>query len=552
MDLVPSMAVPAAAAVPALSGMEGGEAFVVLLAGMLGEVASQAEPGTTPIPISAPASAGPAAWPGQAADAVAAAAVPAPDLPGEAILLPEGVPPVSTLPDAPALLPTEEADTRPEPEPAMADTTAGAPPVVPLPVSPAAPAPVPVTRPVALAEAKAAPARGGEAAGDASSRPALRPEAAVPPIPDAAPLAEIAAATPATSQEAAPGRAEPALSQPGSLQAGSPLRGADQDAPVSAPPSQAATQPALLSSALPASASAAPAVPATAGTIHQTPADQVASLRPPARVAAPSNGALAGRPGTAPAASIAKATSQEGAAEAMAAPPGPPSPTDAPTAAAELAQPVAPPGSGEAVSMPERRDLAGRPHEAAASVATPAPAGPVQADTRLPQPDSPVLGTTSQAAAPGEATPPPRSHAPIPLPARQVAPFVVALALGPDSSINLTLDPVELGRVEVAIERHGTEAHISLRAERPETLALLQRDRAELERALSSAGLSGADGRGASLSFGLGGGGEGQASRERRPSQGGGAPRDAMPLDPANTETTRAPSTARSLIDLAI
>jgi flagellar hook-length control protein FliK len=63
---------------------------------------------------------------------------------------------------------------------------------------------------------------------------------------------------------------------------------------------------------------------------------------------------------------------------------------------------------------------------------------------------------------------------------RQVAPFAVALALGPDARVTLTLEPAELGQVEVSIERQGEAAAVRVVAERPETLALLQRDGREL------------------------------------------------------------------------
>jgi hypothetical protein len=170
---------------------------------------------------------------------------------------------------------------------------------------------------------------------------------------------------------------------------------------------------------------------------------------------------------------------------------------------------------------------------------------------------APAEAAPTQAAAPPAPLAPPvaeppaptaRPAAPIPWPARQVVPFAVSLALGKDDSISLTLEPLELGRVEVAIAR-GAEAHVSLRAERPETLALLQRDRAELERALANVGLGG-DGRGPSLSFGLGAGSGGEERRDRRPA----------PRDPAGSRSAaiaavgpiQAAASARGLIDLAI
>jgi hypothetical protein len=101
-----------------------------------------------------------------------------------------------------------------------------------------------------------------------------------------------------------------------------------------------------------------------------------------------------------------------------------------------------------------------------------------------------------------------------------VAPAVVALGLkagGAEGSgagrIELLLEPAELGRVEIRVEPRGGPGEttaVRILAERPETLALLQRDARELDRALTQAGLGGADGRGAgggcTLSFALGDG----------------------------------------------
>ena len=191
--------------------------------------------------------------------------------------------------------------------------------------------------------------------------------------------------------------------------------------------------------------------------------------------------------------------------------------------------------------------------EPAPSAAPPDPRPSTPADTMATAPETPPASTPGGASvatvtAPEPTAAPPRPSAPIPWPARQVVPFAVSLALGSDDSISLTLDPVELGRVEVAITR-GAEAHVSLRAERPETLALLQRDRAELERALAGTGL-GSESRSPNLSFGLGFGGGGDDRRDRRPvARDGQAVRPAMPT-PAPLPHQAAP-TARGLIDLA-
>ena len=120
--------------------------------------------------------------------------------------------------------------------------------------------------------------------------------------------------------------------------------------------------------------------------------------------------------------------------------------------------------------------------------------------------------------------------APMP-PARQLAPQIVALSLktgGAEGSapgrIELLLEPAELGRVEIRVEP-GTgptdTTAVRILAERPETLALLQRDARELDRALNQAGLgadTGTGGGGFTLSFALGSGarqgsdGEGSSS----------------------------------------
>lgn len=79
----------------------------------------------------------------------------------------------------------------------------------------------------------------------------------------------------------------------------------------------------------------------------------------------------------------------------------------------------------------------------------------------------------------------------------QIAPALVSLAGGPPGTQRLTLrlDPVELGLVQIRIDRvRGAPAEVSIIAERPETLALLKRDQHQLHLALDQAGIQ-ADGR---------------------------------------------------------
>ncbi len=135
-------------------------------------------------------------------------------------------------------------------------------------------------------------------------------------------------------------------------------------------------------------------------------------------------------------------------------------------------------------------------------------------------------------------------------PAHQVAPVAVALVLSPEGPAELTvrLDPVELGQVEIRIERpqDGSAAQVKVQAERPETLALLQRDAPELGRALAQAGIQPEHCR---MSFSLGQ--ERQGTQPQSQGQGrrgqqrwGGA---ALPV-----EATPQPRAMLGLLDIAI
>ncbi|MEN9500395.1 MAG: hypothetical protein RIS83_2215 [Pseudomonadota bacterium] len=138
-------------------------------------------------------------------------------------------------------------------------------------------------------------------------------------------------------------------------------------------------------------------------------------------------------------------------------------------------------------------------------------------------------------------------------PAHQVMPAVVSLALrGDDNALTVALNPVELGKVEISIAQTKEAAEVRIIAERPETLALLQRDARELDRALQQAGLGD---MARSLSFSL-------ASQEGRREQGGAwqghaAGRTTAPSDDApKHQNTALPLPAlrasTSLLDIAI
>jgi flagellar hook-length control protein FliK len=136
----------------------------------------------------------------------------------------------------------------------------------------------------------------------------------------------------------------------------------------------------------------------------------------------------------------------------------------------------------------------------------------------------------------------------------------VALSLGgPEGRISLRLDPVELGRVEVTLERIGDAARVHVAAERPETLALLARDGAALDRALGGAGIGAEGGR--ILDFSLLGGDAGSPamsggmeSGQRGSGHGQGSRRGWQGSDaPAASDEPGGPRRALlGLLDIAI
>jgi len=77
-----------------------------------------------------------------------------------------------------------------------------------------------------------------------------------------------------------------------------------------------------------------------------------------------------------------------------------------------------------------------------------------------------------------------------------LASFVASAAAQPNAAQHLTiqLDPGELGRVQVHIERTPDgPARVELVVERPDTLLMLLRDQPQLHRALDLAGVPAAD-----------------------------------------------------------
>jgi hypothetical protein len=134
---------------------------------------------------------------------------------------------------------------------------------------------------------------------------------------------------------------------------------------------------------------------------------------------------------------------------------------------------------------------------------------------------------------------------------RQVAPIAVALAFTPAGAggFQLSLEPADLGRVEIRVQREGETHAVRIVAERPETLALLLRDRMELDRGLADAGLR-VDARGIEFSLGTSSG-----EREQRPrddARGGPAPRGAAAAGGASPGEPAPARALRGLLDLNI
>jgi flagellar hook-length control protein FliK len=180
----------------------------------------------------------------------------------------------------------------------------------------------------------------------------------------------------------------------------------------------------------------------------------------------------------------------------------------------------------------------------------PSAEGRAEGLSMLPQGFAPADAMALRAEAP-LATPSTR-ELPIPMPARQLAPVVVSLALGRGGeALTVSLDPVELGRVEVSIGQGKDAGQVRIVAERPETLALLQRDQRELDRALNQAGLGD---MARSLSFSLASdqgrqqqyGAQERGQRRASFTIGGVEGEGAMPNLPAPLRN------ATSLIDIAV
>ena len=329
----------------------------------------------------------------------------------------------------------------------------------------------------ALTQALATLEPGGPAASaiPASTEIAASPAQALPTLPAvaAAPQAEPAAIDPGK-----PEKDEPAV----------PAGETEEDKPSTktAKPSEELQAPAPVQPILPAPPQAAPTVA------------QPAALPFGAGGAAPSTeqdsstAYVAGVDGRQPPPSaLAPAADQTAASPAAA----PPSHAAAPPEAGDTAAPAAQKHSASVTADEEpsaafpvlSAEAAPLPPIASASLpnAAPAPSGVA------PHP----APTPSQAPARS-----PAAEKPAPPPAAvQVGPVLASFAAGaahPGAPQHLTirLDPTDLGRVQVRIERSPDgSARVDLKVEKPDTLLLLLRDQPQLHRALDLAGVPSTD-----------------------------------------------------------
>ncbi len=282
------------------------------------------------------------------------------------------------------------------------------------------------------------------------------------------------------------------------------MAGPDTTAPAMAEASVAADAPADA-----AAAPASPAAPSTvpSGSVRGTLLPDTSAARPDVAAAlhAATDAAQPwpGRSATVPVPASSAAGPRGGATQPASVPSAssqPASPSITPAQAAS-SQPAGTGHAGPDASLTARHALAdpGASVTPATDVATqPAPGqadafqmaaqGPAQASTLLTaQPGSPAI----PAAAPAPAASPAVSAEPAASPAAQVVPAVLAMhSANGAQNMMLRLTPAELGTVQVQITRdHDGAASVSVLVERPETLRLLLHDQAQLQHALTQAGL---------------------------------------------------------------
>ena len=338
-----------------------------------------------------------------------------------------------------------------------------------------------------------------DGAGDHSVRPA-RVESAVPARPDATGRPEVPpgvsgpASVPADlspERVAAPGGAllpgnaeGPARAQPAGRVASAPgvAVASGHVPPVATGPTASPAAP----PAAPSEAGAAAAVQAggdagTAAAGDRTQPESgriVQSQSVPARTGAP---AAPSAPAP-PAAPAARATP---AALALAVTP--------------FAQPPAEASAAAAGDSPAGQDRTARMDAPEAGAMA---AGSLAAAHPPVDPAAPASGDATSAAAPGAAGPVPEGPAEVPVPAASRLPphlrpevaagaaqqVAVALSHGPEGTVEIALDPAELGPVRVGLSGSEGSLAVHVTADRPETLDLFRRHADLLARELREAG----------------------------------------------------------------
>jgi flagellar hook-length control protein FliK len=386
------------------------------------------------------------------------------------------VAPPQPAPDTTVKLPTAAAITTPAAEISVAPAAA--------PV--AAPATVP--GPAPAAEAPALPAVTPTPAQTADPAPVPAPAAPVAPAAAAAPAAQ-PAATPGLARESAPLSAPPApatvaapaipTAQPGAAEQPAPGP-AVLDEPVMAPPPTP--------------------VPATAPVPDKPAGVTVTGVESAGEPALMAEGILP-VPAKPLAAQIAKAKlvilGTPGAAEPASEGIDEQSAKPAATAATD-AKPQERAAAREGVPAPAARiNAQTEASPSAANLVNPLPAD-------LPMPDLKILApldlaTTGIQTAPQQHTASPASPASlppatVPVPLAGLAVAIAGNAQGGQSRFEIRLDPPELGRIDVRLHFDADGRVTShLIVDRSETLDLLRRDAADLERSLQQAGLKTSD-----------------------------------------------------------
>jgi len=225
----------------------------------------------------------------------------------------------------------------------------------------------------------------------------------------------------------------------------------------------------------------------------------------PAKFADPSSAVLAGKPTTPHAATAPASVAALLATALPALTPSSPASNSLPVGVSATSSP-APALAATVAGVTRPATVQPQATQSPAALAEPKPTTPTPDKPPAPAPTPAVAGASAAAStvadplASGPAAPPPApvvavapgtpssQHSPA---TQQAAVVVSQLAAQAGSQrVVVQLHPLDLGRIEVSIERtSGGGTHVTLRAERPETLRALQRDQAEIGRALDRAGV---------------------------------------------------------------